>query len=110
MNNICRTRRGFIEHTSGSWNHNQALWVLNSTGLVGGVFAFLAFLRIIYGIATEKWGGRHILLSALFVMVVVASLSLEVQHREIIWVLLALFVSHAKGNMPRPQPCGRDPY
>jgi O-antigen ligase len=76
--------------------HNQVLWVMNSTGLVGSAFALFAFVCVILQIASDKRLQEQKIKYAMLALMVVAGLSLEIQHRKIMWVLLALCVSRVK--------------
>ena len=73
--------------------HNELFWVLNSTGVVGGIFIFCVF----YKTAQKIWHGKETWCQsinlAFFVMLGIACMSVEVHNRKIFWVILAFLLS-----------------
>lgn len=75
--------------------HNEILWVLCSTGVVGLVVASLGAMRLAAAVANDPSTSGRSLKTALLVLVFVSAMTVELHHRKIVWVILGLAASVA---------------
>lgn len=76
--------------------HNEILWVLCSTGIIGACFIFPVLWKICKNVWSDYISWRSGVSMAYLLLATVLSLSLEIHHRKIFWIILAFL---ARGSI-----------
>jgi O-antigen ligase len=72
--------------------HNELLWALTSTGLVGGLFVILVVWKVIRKTWNDRVSWRHSISAAYLVLLGIVCMSIEFHDRKIFWIILAFLV------------------
>ncbi len=76
--------------------HNEILWVLCSTGVIGACFIFQVLWKICKNVWSDHISWRSGVSMAYLLLVGVLILSLEIHHQKIFWIILAFL---ARGSI-----------